>query len=127
VQDATSGLLIGAINLSESQQSGQDQGCRQVQVDISQVIYGWVGVSSTVSLCVDSRSFTPSSSVLGGSGNSLNASHPHSSSDANNPDIGCPPEFRGKELLVAFENNRIVGVQVATDQLMADLQLLDAQ
>lgn len=68
--DAASGFLSGKITKDDHLQSDKAHDCRQVQVEIMEAIYGWVGGSSTVSLRVDPSSFAQlKSTTLGEGGN----------------------------------------------------------
>lgn len=130
VQDASTGLLLGKIIKDDHRQHDnngehdKDHGCREVQVQVTEVIYGWVGGSATISLCVDRRSFERNKSGLSDDFSKLG---PMADGSALSHDGGDPDELEGQEVFISFRENRISGVAVATSELLSQLQQLDTQ
>jgi hypothetical protein len=120
VQDATEGLLIGKVLKIDDRHKGdndfdKDDSCREVQVQIIEVLYGWLDGSTTVSLC--SRSRHDRSDAFGG-GDLLAFDHDNSGSDH---------DLVGREVFIAFDKNRISNIEVASTALLQRFAQADTQ
>jgi hypothetical protein len=127
VQDATTGFLLGKITKGDQQQSDKDHDCQQVQVEIIEVIYGSAGGSSTISLCLNARSFEHGKFATLGDGVKAWPLIAGSAPSSNSADPDCPLELGDQKLFISFDKSRISGVQVATSQLLTQLQKVDTE
>jgi hypothetical protein len=122
VQDATEGLLIGKVLKIDDRHKGdndfdkddKDDSCREVQVQIIEVVYGWLDGSTTVSLCARSRH--DRSDAFGG--DLLAFDHDNSGSDH---------DLVGREVFIAFDKNRISNIEVASTALLQQFAQADTQ
>ena len=131
VQDASDGLLIAKVLKIDDDHGwahgfDKDHSCRQVQLQVIEVVYGWLNGSTTVSLCSNSDHDGSGRDAIGGasapwsaSGNSLVASdHDHS---------GSNDGLVGQEVFIAFDKRGISNIEVATAALLQQVQQADMQ